>query len=60
MWLTGNNSQYPQDIQVVLKYFALLYQIEANLKERHASLEEIQKEREEKSVLILNKIIAVR
>ena len=48
--------QYPQDIQVVLKYFALLYQIEANLKERHASLEEIQKEREEKSVPILNKI----
>ena len=49
-------AQYPQDIQVVLKYFAFLYQIEANLKERHASLEEIQKEREEKSVPILNKI----
>ena len=49
-------AQYPQDIPIVLKYFAFLYQIEANLKERHASLEEIQKEREEKSVPILNKI----
>jgi len=49
-------AQYPQDIPIVLKYFALLYQIEANLKERHASLEETQKEREEKSVPILNKI----
>ena len=39
-------AQYPQDIPIVLKYFAFLYQIEANLKERHASLEEIQKERE--------------
>lgn len=49
-------AQYPQDIPIVLKYFALLYQIEANLKERHATLEEIQKERKEKSIPILNTI----
>ena len=48
--------QYPQDVPIVLKYFALLYQVEANLKERHASLEEIQKERKEKSIPILNNI----
>lgn len=49
-------SLYPQDIPIILKYFSLLYQIEANLKDRHASVEEIKKEREEKSKPILNDI----
>ena len=49
-------SLYPQDVPIVLKYFAILYQIEDNLKERHASLDEIQKERQEKSIPILNSI----
>lgn len=45
--------KYPQDIPHILHYFSILYQIEANLKERKASIGEIQKEREEKSKPIL-------
>lgn len=44
---------YPDDVPKILKSFAYLYQIEANLKERGASVEEIKKEREEKSIPIL-------
>lgn len=47
---------FPQDVPHILKYFALLYQIEANLKERNASPEEVKAEREEKALPILNYI----
>ncbi len=41
------------EAQVALDYIALLYTIEANLKARNASVEEIRKEREHKSYPIL-------
>lgn len=45
--------KYPNDIPPILKYFSLLYQVEANLKERNAGPEEIKAERLAKSVPIL-------
>lgn len=45
--------KYPDDIPHILKYFSLLYQVEANLKERNAGSEEIKTERLTKSVPIL-------
>lgn len=47
-------TKYPQDIPHILKYFALLYNVEENLKERQASPEEKKREREEKSKPILD------
>lgn len=46
-------NKYPNDIPTILKYYSLLYQVEANLKERNASPEEIKAERLAKSVPIL-------
>lgn len=48
--------KYPQDVPYILEKYSLLYQVEANLKECHASIEEIKKERQEKSIPILNEI----
>lgn len=47
-------TKYPEDIQQILKYFAPLYLIEKNLKERQASPDEIRKAREEQSKPILD------
>lgn len=45
--------KYPDDIPSILKYFSLLYQVEANLKEKNAGIDEIKAERLAKSVPIL-------
>lgn len=48
--------KYPKEASQILKPLSIIYQIEANLKERNASIEEIQKERAEKSRPILESI----
>lgn len=46
--------RFPQDVPHILQCFSILYQIEANLKERHASIEEVRREREEKAQPVLD------
>lgn len=49
-------TKYPEEIQQILKYFALLYLVEANLKARQASPDDIRKTREEQSRPILDRM----
>ena len=45
---------HPQEAAQAVKYISLLYTIEENLKHRNASLEEIQIERQEKALVIMD------